>query len=151
MSNTVITSVYRRFLNKISDYNFSLINNEKEVIEDNLLQLYMSATPRFPQCRKDLGTNYTNIEDIPSGEYITIKSNLTSLEQEIISKLMLIEYLRPVIIKNEVIEQVLGDSDFNLYSQANHLNQLQSLYNTMKKEVNSDISKYSFLKDGIYD
>ena len=151
MSNTVITSVYRRFLNKISDYNFSLINNEKEVIEDNLLQLYMSATPRFPQCRKDLGTNYINIEDIPSGEYITIKSNLTSLEQEIISKLMLIEYLRPVIIKNEVIEQVLGDSDFNLYSQANHLNQLQSLYNTMKKEVNSDISKYSFLRDGIYD
>ena len=151
MSNTVITSVYRRFLNKISDYNFSLINNEKEVIEDNLLQLYMSATPRFPQCRKDLGTNYINIEDTPSGEYITIKSNLTSLEQEIISKLMLIEYLRPVIIKNEVIEQVLGDSDFNLYSQANHLNQLQSLYNTMKKEVNSDISKYSFLRDGIYD
>lgn len=151
MSNTVITSVYRRFLNKISDYNFSLINNEKEVIEDNLLQLYMSATPRFPQCRKDLGTNYLNIEDVPSGEYITIKSNLTSLEQEIISKLMLIEYLRPVIIKNEVIEQVLGDSDFNLYSQANHLNQLQSLYNTMKKEVNSDISKYSFLRDGIYD
>lgn len=151
MSNTVITSVYRRFLNKISDYNFSLINNEKEVIEDNLLQLYMSATPRFPQCRKDLGTNYLDIGDVPFGEYITIKSNLTSLEQEIISKLMLIEYLRPVIIKNEVIEQVLGDSDFNLYSQANHLNQLQSLYNTMKKEVNSDISKYSFLRDGIYD
>lgn len=151
MSNTVITSVYRRFLNKISDYNFSLVNNEKEVIEDNLLQLYMSATPKFPQCRKDLGTNYLDIGDVPSGEYITIKSNLTSLEQEIISKLMLIEYLRPVIIKNEVIEQVLGDSDFNLYSQANHLNQLQSLYNTMKKEVNSDISKYSFLRDGIYD
>lgn len=149
--NTEISSVYRRFLNKISDYNFSLINNEKEVIEDNLLQLYISATPKFPQCRKDLGINYINVDGVPVDGSIIINSNLTSLEQEIISKLMLIEYLRPVIIKNEVIEQVLGDADFNLYSQANHLNQLQSLYNTMKKEVNSDISKYSFLRNGIYD
>lgn len=149
--NTEISSVYRRFLNKISDYNFSLINNEKEVIEDNLLQLYISATPKFPQCRKDLGISYINVDDVPVDRSIIINSNLTSLEQEIISKLMLIEYLRPVIIKNEVIEQVLGDADFNLYSQANHLNQLQSLYNTMKKEVNSDISKYSFLRNGIYD
>lgn len=151
MANTVITSVYRRFLNKISDYNFSLINNDKEVIEDNLLQLYMSATPNFPQCRKDLGTNYTDISNLPSGENIIVNSELTILEQEIISKLMLIEYLRPVIIKNEVIEQVLGDSDFNLYSQANHLNQLQSLYDTIKKEVNADVSKYSYLRNGIYD
>lgn len=149
--NTEISSVYRRFLNKISDYNFSLINNEKEVIEDNLLQLYISATPKFPQCRKDLGISYINVDGVPVDGSIIINSNLTSLEQEIISKLMLIEYLRPVIIKNEVIEQVLGDADFNLYSQANHLNQLQSLYNTMKKEVNSDISKYSFLRNGIYD
>lgn len=149
--NTEISSVYRRFLNKISDYNFSLINNEKEVIEDNLLQLYISATPKFPQCRKDLGISYINVDGVPVDRSIIINSNLTSLEQEIISKLMLIEYLRPVIIKNEVIEQVLGDADFNLYSQANHLNQLQSLYNTMKKEVNSDISKYSFLRNGIYD
>lgn len=149
--NTEISSVYRRFLNKISDYNFSLINNEKEVIEDNLLQLYISAIPKFPQCRKDLGISYINVDGVPVDGSIIINSNLTSLEQEIISKLMLIEYLRPVIIKNEVIEQVLGDADFNLYSQANHLNQLQSLYNTMKKEVNSDISKYSFLRNGIYD
>lgn len=148
MANTDITSVYRRFLSKISDYNFSLMNSDASAIENNLLDLYLSSVPHFIQCKKDLDVNISETEII---KVVTIKSEITPLEQEIISKLMLIEYLKPVMIRNEVLEQVLGDVDFNLYSQANHLNQLQSLYGAMKKEVNADIIKYSYLGTGAYD
>lgn len=151
MTTTKITNVYRRFLNKISDYNFSLLNNEKEVIENSLLQLYLGAYPHFIQCKKDLTINFEDIDLILEGEEIFINSKLTALEEEILSKLMLIEYLKPIMIRNEVVEQILGDADFNLYSQANHLNQLQSLYGAMKKEVNADIVKYSYLRTGAYD
>lgn len=151
MTTTKITNVYRRFLNKISDYNFSLLNSEKEVIENSLLQLYLGASPHFIQCKKDLTINFEDTDLIPEGEEVFINSKLTALEEEILSKLMLIEYLKPIMIRNEIVEQVLGDADFNLYSQANHLNQLQSLYGAMKKEVNADIVKYSYLRTGAYD
>lgn len=129
----------------------SLSNNDRSVIENNLIQLYLSATTHFLTCKKDLTLNYSSLDSKPEGEDILIQSDLTPLEEEIIAGLMLVEYIKPIMLRNEVLEQVLGDVDFNLYSQANHLNQLQSLYGVLRKEVNANMNKYSYVRNGIYD
>lgn len=64
---------------------------------------------------------------------------------------MLVEYMRPIIIRNETLEQALSDVDFVIYSQANHINQLQSLFENLKREANSDMVEYSYLETGAYD
>ena len=91
------------------------------------------------------------MESLPLDEYIFINGDLNGREIEILTKLMLVEYMRPIIIRNETLEQALSDVDFVIYSQANHINQLQSLFERMKKEANSDMVEYSYLETGAYD
>ena len=149
--STNIEKVYNRFLNKISDYKYSLTFSSKEEIESSLLDLYLSASTHFIQCRKDLSTNYDSVESLPLDEYIFINGDLNGREIEILTKLMLVECMRPIIIRNETLEQALSDVDFVIYSQANHINQLQSLFENLKREANSDMVEYSYLETGAYD
>ena len=149
--STNIEKVYNRFLTKISDYKYSLTYSSKDEIESSLLDLYISASTHFIQCKKDLSTNYESMDLVPVNEYVFINGDLNNREVEILTKLMLVEYMRPIIIRNETLEQALSDVDFVIYSQANHINQLQSLFDNMKKEANSDMIEYSYMETGAYD
>lgn len=150
--STNITKVYASFLRKMSDYKFSIDNNgdNKEYIEETLYGYFLSARSQFYQCSKNLSTNRDDSEQYISANEISISSSLTDYEIEILSLLMVIEYFKPIIIRNETLEQALGDSDFNIYSQANHINQLKDLYKELKRETNVKIGRYTYLSD-IYD
>lgn len=146
--STNIVEVYSSFLRKMADYKFSMGSEEdRDYIEGTLYGYFISARAEFMQCPKDLSTNKdSSIEDIKANE-IFINSKLNNIEVEILSTLMLIEYFKPVMIRNETLEQALGDSDFNIYSQANHINQLKDLYKELKREANVKISRYTFAGD----
>jgi hypothetical protein len=45
------------------------------------------------------------------------------------------------------MKQMIGDKDFRLTSQANHLKVLLDLKNETEKEINSLITKYSYTSD----
>jgi len=148
---TPITTVYSSFLRKLSDYKFAISEeNDREYIEKTFYGYYETARAEFYHCSKDLQTNADGVESFLSADKISINANLNNLEVEILSMLMLIEYFKPVIIRNETLEQALGDSDFNIYSQANHINQLKDLYRELRREVNSKIIRYTFVRD-VYD
>lgn len=149
--STQITKVYSSFLRKLSDYKFSVINEQdREYTEETLYGYYISARAEFVQCRKNLSTNRDGSELYIEAEKIFIEDSISDKEIEILSILMLVEYFKPIMIRNETLEQALGDSDFNIYSQANHINQLKDLYRELKREANVKAGLYTFVSD-VYD
>ena len=149
--STQITKVYSSFLRKLSDYKFSVINEQdREYTEETLYGYYISARAEFVQCRKNLSTNRDSSELYIEAEKIFIEDSISDKEIEILSILMLVEYFKPIMIRNEMLEQALGDSDFNIYSQANHINQLKDLYRELKREANVKAGLYTFVSD-VYD
>lgn len=149
--STQITKVYSSFLRKLSDYKFSVINvQDREYTEETLYGYYISARAEFVQCRKNLLTNRDSSELYIEAEKIFIEDSISDKEIEILSILMLVEYFKPIMIRNETLEQALGDSDFNIYSQANHINQLKDLYRELKREANVKAGLYTFVSD-VYD
>lgn len=149
--STQITKVYSSFLRKLSDYKFSVINRQdREYTEETLYGYYISARAEFVQCRKNLSTNRDSSELYIEAEKIFIEDSISDKEIEILSILMLVEYFKPIMIRNETLEQALGDSDFNIYSQANHINQLKDLYRELKREANVKAGLYTFVSD-VYD
>lgn len=140
---TKVSVVYSSFLNKISDYKLTVNEDGSNVsiLEKTLFNYLVSGSSHFLTARKDLTM-------VGTGEELAFVSDLSPLEIEILAKLMLVEYIKPIIIRNETVEQALSDSDFVIYSQANHIQKLLELNATLKSEVNYDMQKYSYAVGG---
>lgn len=143
-----IDVVFERFLQKVTDYKFSLNGFTPDEIDEELFGYYKSAVSEFVSCRKDLSTNYSDYQDVPSGEKMLITDEVDSLEIEILSKLMLANYLLPYVNSSDNLQQVLGDRDFNLTSQASHLSQVRTLQRQMQSDADKAMTKYSYR--GVY-
>lgn len=149
---TNIEIVFESFLSKIADYKFTLTNTTPINIHEELLGYYKSSYFRFVQCPKDLSLTHSNFINLPEDETVSIKGDLNRFEVEILAKLMLVEYLSSKIHTEDLMGQVLNDRDFNINSQANHLQQMQSLRRSATLDVNQDIMKYSWaVQSDVYD
>lgn len=140
---TKVEDIFSRFLQKISEYKFLVdIGNPEAVatLEGTLNDYLTSARAKFYQCPKSLNLD---------AEKKNIISDLDDLEIDILSLLMLIEYFYQIMIRNETVEQAVGDSDFNIYSQANHINQLKDLHKELRNFTAREISRYTY-RDRIY-
>lgn len=138
---TNITIIFSRFLQKLSDYKFIVDAQDADsvaYVEEIMSDYLTTARARFVQCSKDL--TVTNLAD-----GIFINAQLSDLEIEILSLLMLVEYFKQIMIRNETLEQAVGDADFAIYSQANHINQLKDMYKELKREVNTEIGRYTYI------
>lgn len=138
---TNITTIFSRFLQKLSDYKFIVDAKDADsvaYVEEIMSDYLTTARARFVQCSKDL--TVTNLAD---GKFIN--AQLSDLEIEILSLLMLVEYFKQIMIRNETLEQAVGDADFAIYSQANHINQLKDMYKELKREVNTEIGRYTYI------
>lgn len=134
---TFYSEIFDFFVNKISDYD--LLNNldDKDIMK--LFKMYLqSAISNFTKCKQDL----TKRDD----EQEMFLIELTGQEIEIISSLMVIEWIKPYITNKLNLSSFLGDSDFKFYSQANHLNSLVSLQSELQNEVERMIIDYSWDK-----
>lgn len=137
MSETKISEIYESFLSKISDYSFlSLTEGE---LEQELFGYFKTAKTKFHRCKSNL-----EVVDNEFGEQ-TFTVELKPFEIEVLSHLMLVEYLKPQVLSSEALKQSLSDKDFKIYSQANQIRELRLLYNTMKSESNKMITEYTFL------
>lgn len=143
--STNITRVYSSFLQKISDYKFL---DDKDYVESVLFGYYRTASAEFVQCPKDLSTDADGEKTLP--KVVNINADLTNLEIEIIAMLMIVEYFKQIMIRNETLEQALSDSDFKILSQANQINQLKDFYKEIKRETAVKVTKYTFV-GAVYD
>lgn len=137
---TPLSEIYDYFLSKVSDYHY-LELNEKGLLEQHLNSMLRSALVKFTNCSKDLTIN--KVEN-------SMLSVLDDFELEIITSLMSIRYVSNKVLDVKNMEQIMTDSDFSIYSQANHLSQMIALRKDLQLEVSHLMNEYSF-KDGLDD
>lgn len=136
--NTQIEEVYDAFLQKIKDYSFA-VNLTDEELEEKLMGLLKTAVRQFRKSRTSL-----KIKQEP----ITFKSDfeevLDGMEIEILSHLMIVEYMNAKVISSEGLEQVLTDKDFKIYSQANQLQNVEQIRKNFRAMTNKMITEYLY-------
>lgn len=129
---TPYENIFKRFLRKIKDYNLANLDVlEAESIINGFLD---SAVVKFNYCKQDLHDRdeYTQSFNI----------TLTQLEEEILSKYLVVEWLEPEITTLSKLKTIISDKDFNTPSLANHLNTLLILKKDLKDEIKELISDY---------
>lgn len=134
--STPYSKIYERFFPKIDDYiHESLTESELTSIAKVYLK---SAVPNFYQCRTDLTRDDSNE---------TFLNTLSEIEEEIISNMMVIEWIKPRINYADLLEKKLSSKDFEEYSSANHIKELRLLKKDIEKEIDEKIAPYGYNKN----
>jgi hypothetical protein len=131
---TPYTDVYEFFLSKISDYSFLKLTDEE--IEEDLLIYLKTAIADFDVSKVDLSKRDEILRQFDE--------DLSDKEKDILARLMVVSYLKPRIITSENYKLAMSDSDYKIYSQANHIKEIMNIYKSMKSEADKLIVKYSY-------
>lgn len=157
---TSFTTVYNRFLNKITDDMYMELT-PADTVKD-LQRLLIDAIPGFEFPRKNLNNYIINIEtiredeiteddfvigilwdDLIDGEeqvplavveHSTFNDDLTSEEINILAILMMIGWVQRQVTSIENTRMKYTGADFKMTSQANHLSKLLTLLTECKRQ-----------------
>lgn len=141
----------RQSLNLVEDENGNkYFGTKKYHIVDSGETLY-SIADKYKLTPKELANmnNMTILDKINKGDKLLVYEEevlLTGLEIDILTHLMLVEYMKPQLIATEVMKQSLSDKDFRIYSQANQLRELNLLYRLLQREAKAMITEYTYME-----
>ena len=128
------------FLNKITEY--ELLNIEEDSRTEIVDKYMKSAVAEFKKnCLYDL----TGSADDESREY-----KIDVLEQDIdelvdiISEGMVVQWMKPYVRRQELLENTLSTRDFSTYSPAELLMRVGNAYNEAKSSYTQMIREYSY-------
>jgi hypothetical protein len=134
--STPFEKVFDSFLSKIVD---TLYNNPEFNVEADLTKLLNSAIVQFDFPK----VNIFDKDDV----LLQFNVDLSLHETEILANLMKLEWIKRQMNSVNLLKQLIGDKDFRLTSQANHLKVLIDLKVETEKEINSLVTKYSYTND----
>jgi hypothetical protein len=134
--STPYSDVYSYFLSKITDYSF--LNLSQVDLETTLLVYMKTAITKFDNCKNDLSDRNDTTK--------IFNKTLSDKEKDILGALMVVEYLRPKVVTSELYRIAMSDPDYKIYSQANQIDKLITLYKTMQAESERLMTKYSYYK-----
>lgn len=149
MEATYLSELYDDFLISIRDYTLLSENITDEEIKEDLDSYFKKAKSKFYKCKQKLDT----MTDVNGEEYFgyidddgkEVKVKLTGFEMAILIHLMLVEYIKPQVLSSEILRPSLSDKSFKIYSQANHLRELNLLYRLLQKESKKMITEYTYM------
>ena len=130
---TSFNEVYGYFLNSITDYTY--LELQPDDLENELLMLLQKALGKLRRIKFDINLDNKTFKDI-----------LTSREINIIALAMVIEYIRPKIVSVEIMKQRLNIKDWQIFSNSQHLKELQSILTETEKEFSYELQLYSLDK-----
>lgn len=128
------------FLAKISEYTFlSLDIEDRTAIVDGLMQRALTSFRK--NCKYDLFTTGKDNEryfdiDIPETDLMELA--------DIVSEGMVVQWLKPYVYKQEILENVLNTKDFSTYSPAELLLRVGNAYAKAQKDYTNMIREYSY-------
>ncbi|ARF70769.1 hypothetical protein B7C51_25195 (plasmid) [Paenibacillus larvae subsp. pulvifaciens] len=133
---TPYINIYEFFLSEIEDYSFLKLTRD-ELSEE--LHIYLrKAIADFDKCKNDLTDRDDALQQF--------NNDLSDKEQSILASLMLRAYLKSKVVASKHYELILSDTDFKIYSQANHIKELLELYKIIRLEVDKEIVNYTLQK-----
>ena len=110
----------------------------EDEVKDYLHDYLVSAITRFHVCRKDLNDR----DDILQ----RFNSDLSYVEIDILSSYMLLEYVDATYVRvPTLLKANLSSSDFNAFSSANLLSKITESQNSLLKETEAKVSRYSWM------
>lgn len=132
MANTLYTEVYTVFQSQINDVEL----NSLVALEDLQKQYLINSIPKFRRCLQDLNNRTDS----------TSTFNIALIEDviQILGNLMVVEYMSSQIVNLSLIKQSMKSRDFDLNSQASHLEKLLLLRKDRNKEISKMIVDYTY-------
>lgn len=128
------------FLEKITDYSFlALPSDNREAIIDGYMKMAVSAFKK--NCRYDL---FSTADDEHREFNVEIAPGDIDELVDIVSDGMIVQWLKPYVYKQELIENTLSTRDYTTYSPAELLKRVTDAYAKAQKDYKQDIREYSY-------
>ena len=127
------------FLDKVKEYDFLDMDDYDRT---KLVEGFMKrACAQFNKiCKYDIVScdeeNRVFLEEIPEEDIDEIA--------DIVSEGMIVQWLKPLMYKQENYENLLNTTDYSGYSPANLLERTTEAYNMCKKDYTNKMREYSF-------
>lgn len=139
---TTFEAIYNSFYSKVTDFDLA------DMLEDSasafLFDLLKQAVARF---NSNLGTAVFKMNDSES----QFTADLTDLEIDIISEIMVENWLKPKLNNSELLRNRLSTKDFSQFSPANLLNAVRESFNLAHSRSESLVNKYTFMVNDVRD
>lgn len=128
------------FLAKITEYNFLMMPEaDRTITVDGYMKRAISQFRK--NCQYDL---FSSCDDESREFQVDIPDkDLTELS-DIISEGMVVQWLKPYLNRQELLESVLNTKDFTTYSPAELLLRVGNAYSEAKKNYTQMIREYSY-------
>ena len=136
-SLTYFEDVYEFFLSKIKSYDLAELTEDE--IKEELNSLIKLAFPKCTVFKGKIKIDLDNESFVVKG-----KDSLSLEEMEILSLAMLLQYISPLIARDENLKQTLSSKDFSSTSQSNHLEKLLILKKSIDADLNYAMNSYTF-------
>lgn len=134
---TPYTKIFDSFLSKIDDQWFATVATDEA--EADMTTILNGAVIHFDFPRVSL----TDKDD----DMQLFTNDLSLSEIEILANLMKLEWIKREINSIHLLRQQLSSKDFGLTSQANHLKILLELKVATENDVQSLLTKYSYISN----
>lgn len=132
---TPYTDLYDLFMMQVKDYNLNTLFQQSENNLNTYLQGFLIlAIPDFNNCQQNLSDRNDTIG--------TFNFDLTDKEKNILSDLMIIRWLLKEIQDVTQMKNILNDTDFKMYSNANNLSSKQNYLSVLREMVSQEMSNY---------
>ncbi len=116
---TPYSAIYKRFLQKITDY--KLLSLPEEDVEEILYGYLTSSIVKFRTIQSDLSKR--------DDEDQCFEDTLLDVEVEILALQMVCEWVEPQLNNELYTKQFIGTKEEKFFAQSNHLEKLQTLRN----------------------
>lgn len=131
---TLYSTIYKRFLNKISDV--KMLELADDDIQEMLHEWLTSAISKFKKCKNDLSDRDDELEEF--------NIDLLDIEIEILSIMMVKEWLEPQLNSTLITSQFFGSKEEKWFAQSNQLAQLMALSKKTELEARKLIRDYGY-------
>ena len=113
---TTFEEIYNQFLSKIIDYDYLVLTPEEKIMLMNIR--LKSALAKFRAKKRNIEADYVLNE---------FNRELDELEIETIALWLIYEWITPKINNVEMFEHRLNTREFQGFSEANHLKEMQQI------------------------
>lgn len=138
---TSYETIYNKFLQRVVDY--KILQMEDEDVKMMLNGWMTSAIANFRTCASDLSKRDDVLEQFDD--------DLTDLEIEILSILMVSEWLAPQLNSTLLTRQLITGKDEKFYSQSAHLKELMDLQAASDKKARLLLNRYRLINNTYLD
>ena len=138
---TQYSTLYEKCLSKIEDPTLAMLPEED--LEEMLHGYLMSAIAKHRKCEHDLSDRDEELKQF--------NFDLSDLEIEILSILMVREWISQRLHSVTTVMQTFSGKETNFYSQAAHIKELVEMDNRLRLEAQQLSRDYSYIDNSYFD